>query len=181
MEILDIVDKDGKPTGETVERAQAHREGIWHRTAHVWIARKKNGKIQLLLQKRCMQKDSYPGCYDISSAGHVPAGTDYLPSALRELKEELGVTAKEEDLVSCGMIRKEADTQFRGEPYHDRQVSQVYLLWLDWDEDAFTVQEEEIESVRWMDYAQCRGMVLENSLPNCIIMEELELLGRHMA
>ncbi len=33
------------------------------------------------------EKDSFAGCYDISSAGHIPAGQDYLESALRELKE----------------------------------------------------------------------------------------------
>ena len=51
MEILDVVDETGAPTGETVERAEAHREGVRHRTAHVWIARNRNGRIQLLLQK----------------------------------------------------------------------------------------------------------------------------------
>lgn len=66
MEILDVVDETGAPTGETVERTEAHREGVRHRTSHVWIARNRNGRIQLLLQKRCMQKDSFPGCYDIS-------------------------------------------------------------------------------------------------------------------
>ncbi len=39
-ELLDIVDENGKPTGETVERKTAHSEGIRHRTAHVWIVRK---------------------------------------------------------------------------------------------------------------------------------------------
>ena len=97
MEILDVVDETGAPTGETVERAEAHREGVRHRTSHVWIARNRNGRIQLLLQKRCMQKDSFPGCYDISSAGHIPAGDDYIPSAIRELKEELNVTVQESD------------------------------------------------------------------------------------
>ena len=71
MEILDIVDDNGIPTGKTVERKTAHREGIQHRTAHLWIARKKGGNIELLLQKRCMEKDSFPGCYDISSAGRT--------------------------------------------------------------------------------------------------------------
>ena len=102
MEILDVVDETGAPTGETVERAEAHREGVRHRTSHVWIARNRNGRIQLLLQKRCMQKDSFPGCYDISSAGHIPAGGEFASSALRELKEELGITAEEKDLIVCG-------------------------------------------------------------------------------
>ena len=181
MEILDIVDEEGKPTGETVDREQAHREGVLHRTSHVWIARNKNGRIQLLLQKRSMQKDSFPGYYDISSAGHIPAGDDYVQSALRELKEELGVTVKEEDLINCGQVQKQVDTEFGGVPYHDRQISCVFLLWLDQEEEEFNLQEEEVDSVRWMDYAQCRGMVAADTLPNCIIMEELNMLEGHFA
>ena len=45
--------------------------------------------------------------------------------------------------------------------------------------EEFELQTEEIESVRWMDYAQVRGMVASDTLPNCIIMEELDLIERH--
>ncbi len=41
IELLDICDEQGNPTGETVERDIAHRDGILHRTAHVWIVRNK--------------------------------------------------------------------------------------------------------------------------------------------
>lgn len=44
MEYFDIVDEQGNPTGQTVERKQAHRNNILHRTAHVWIVRRR-GKI----------------------------------------------------------------------------------------------------------------------------------------
>ena len=101
-EYLDIVDENGDPTGEITDRETAHLKGIRHRTAHVWLLRNKNGKLQILLQKRCETKSSYPGCYDISSAGHIPAGVDYIPSAIRELSEELGVTAAPEEFIPCG-------------------------------------------------------------------------------
>lgn len=52
MELLDIVDEQGIPTGETIERTLAHEQGILHRTSHVWIMREKKGRIQILLQKR---------------------------------------------------------------------------------------------------------------------------------
>ena len=45
MELLDIVDEKGNPTGETVPREVAHREGIRHRTAHVWIFRRRGGVV----------------------------------------------------------------------------------------------------------------------------------------
>ncbi len=56
MELLDIVDEKGNPTGETVPREVAHREGIRHRTAHVWIFRRRGGVVQILLQKRSDNK-----------------------------------------------------------------------------------------------------------------------------
>ena len=83
MEWLDIVDENGVPTGQVVSRQEAHRLGLRHRTSHVWIVRRREGNLQVLLQKRSEEKDSYPGCYDISSAGHIPAGADFVPSALR--------------------------------------------------------------------------------------------------
>ena len=76
-EILDIVDEKGLPTGKTVDRQTAHEKGIRHRTAHVWILRRTSSGTEILLQKRSRDKDSNPGRYDISSAGHIPAGEDF--------------------------------------------------------------------------------------------------------
>lgn len=178
MEYLDIVDESGNPTGEVIERTEAHRTGVLHRTAHVWIARRKDGRVQLLLQKRCMNKDSFPGCYDISSAGHIPTGQEYADSALRELKEELGVEIAPDELIPCGRKRLDMQGIFHGEPYLDRQISQVYLLWLDREESGFRVQQEEIDSVMWMDFSACKQAVVQMSIPNCINIQELELLEK---
>ena len=99
MEFLDIRDKNGNPTGEVKERSLVHADGDIHGTSHVWIVRKnEKGSYDLLLQKRSENKDAFPGCYDISSAGHLPAGQDYLSSALRELEEELGIHAEPVEL-----------------------------------------------------------------------------------
>ena len=156
MELLDIVDANGIPTGAVIDRETAHREGIRHRTAHLWLLRRREGQVQVLLQKRSMEKDSYPGCYDISSAGHIPAGADFIPSALRELREELGLQARPEELILCGVRRFEYEV----EP------------------EALTLQKEEVERVDWMDYDRCVQGVSEGSFPNCIRMDELEML-RH--
>lgn len=179
MEIFDIVDDNGIPTGETIERGLAHRTGAQHRTAHVWIARKKGQDTELLLQKRCHDKDSFPDCYDISSAGHIPAGVDYIPSALRELKEELGIEADAGDFIDCGISRIEFHGHFHGEEFFDRQVSRVFLLWLDKEAEDFYVQKEEIESVTWMEFEACRDAVVNMTIPNCIDLKELNMLKKH--
>lgn len=68
-EYLDVIDDNGNLTGEMVDREVAHRDGIRHRTSHLWLLRKKDGALQILLQKRSADKPSFPNCYDISSAG----------------------------------------------------------------------------------------------------------------
>ena len=64
MEFFDITDDNGIPTGETVNRSEAHEKGIPHRTAHIWIAKKEGNGYQVLLQKRSSEKESFPGMYD---------------------------------------------------------------------------------------------------------------------
>ena len=180
-EFIDIVDQNGQPTGKSIDREIAHAEGIWHRTAHVWIARRKHGAIEILLQKRAEHKSSFPGCYDISSAGHIPAGDDYKESALRELEEELGIQAEEKDLIYCGDRKVIWDDSFFGKPFHDRQHSRVFLLWLDLEETAFCVDPEEVEHVRWMNFEECYHAVENNLLKTCISLEELRIIQRAWA
>ena len=175
-EMLDLVNEQGDPIGRAVPRSEAHRLGLRHRTSHVWLVRRKNGVLEVLLQKRSDEKDSFPGCYDISSAGHIPAGQGFVDSALRELKEELGVTAQPQDLILCGQRSFQFSAVFHGKPFKDNQVSNVYALWLDREEEAFVLQEEEVSGVRWMDFADCVSAVRENRISHCIYMEELELL-----
>ncbi len=173
-ELLDIVDEDGQPTGKTVDREVAHRDGIRHRTSHVWLVRKGPTRaLEVLLQKRASGKDAFPGCWDISSAGHIPAGDDWVTSALRELKEELGVVAKPKDLHCVGKHKVESDGIFHGRPFHNRQVSAVFILPLDKPEEEFVLQTSEIEAVRWMDINECLRAVENKAMPNCISVSEL--------
>ena len=174
-EYLDVVDENGMPTGQTVERSVAHREGFPHRTSHLWLVRRREGRIQVLLQKRAMTK-SFPGCYDISSAGHIPAGQDFCPSAIRELREELGLTADESELITCGDMKIVWDDVFFGIPYHDRQYTRVLLLWADVDEDQMTLQKEEVDGVLWIDLQECMERVAAGTIQNCISPEELKLV-----
>ena len=162
MEYFDVCDERGLPTGEIVERSTAHSKGILHRTAHVWIIRESEGRWQVLLQKRSENKDSYPGMYDTSSAGHIPAGTEPQDSALRELKEELGITAKKEQLKRIGTFRTEYEEVFHGEPFHDNEVISVYVYSEPVDPDQLVLQESEVEEVRYFDLREayeeaCKG------------------------
>ena len=55
----------------------------------------------------------------------------------------------------------------------------VYLMWMDRPAEKFVVQREEIESVMWMEYQAVRKAVTENTIPNCIDIEELDMIEKH--
>ncbi len=174
MEYLDIVDDNGEPTGHIVERKIAHREGILHRTAHLWLLRRKDGQTEVLLQKRSENKSSFPGCFDISTAGHIPAGCDYVESAIREAKEELGVDLDPRDLHETGKRFVRCDDSFFGVPFHDRQISKFFYAFCDKDEGDFVLQKEEVAAVVWMKLDDALTAVETNAIPHCIFLGELQ-------
>ena len=178
MEMFDVLNEDGTPTGFIKERGVAHREGALHRTAHVWIARPndKSG-YDILLQKRSACKDSHPGCYDISSAGHIPAGDSPMESAVRELEEELGIKATQEQLQPFGIQDIYYEGEFHGKPFRDNQKSLLYLYKEPVDTDTIRLQESEIESVIWMDYAEVLKAIRDNSIKHCMYEDEFMKLG----
>jgi isopentenyl-diphosphate delta-isomerase type 1 len=91
-EMLEIVDSDGNVTGRA-PRSEVHgNPALIHRVVHVLVFDRRG---RLLLQKRSPQKDVAPGKWDTSVGGHVNPGEDIRDAALREAKEELGVTGVE--------------------------------------------------------------------------------------
>ena len=159
LEFVDIVDEYGKPTGETVERGKAHSEGIRHRTAHVWIIRRNGKQTEVLLQKRSLKKDSFPGQFDTSSAGHIQAGDEPLDSALRELREELGITADKEELRFVDTFKIQYETEFYGKMFRDNEIAFVFIYEKPIDISELILQEEELDAVEWFEleyvYEQC--------------------------
>ena len=175
-EYLDIVDEEGNPTGKTIDRELAHKDGILHRTAHVWVVRKGTDGYEILLQKRSMEKDSFPGLYDTSSAGHIPAGADYVESAIRELSEELGIKAKPDELTYAGIFRIRYEKEFHGRIFKDNEVTKVYVYMEPVDVERLTLQESEVEEVRWFKLNEVAEEIKTSRKRFCVPSEGLGIL-----
>ena len=182
MEYLDIVNEAGEPTGETISRDAAHRDGVRHRTAHVWVVRRRDGKTEILLQKRSMEKESFPGLYDTSSAGHIPAGQEPAASALRELSEELGIEAAPEDLAYAGMFRIRYDDVFHGRPFRDNEVTRVYVYTRPVDTGRLARQAGEVDEARWFGLDEVWDEVAgrKDRRRFCMSLEGLNTLRRFL-
>lgn len=143
-EAVDVFDRGDCPTGNIVPKKQAHEQGLWHRSAHVWIY---NYQGDILMQKRAAAKDTFPGLWDISVAGHISAGETPLGGALREIREEIGTEARPDELEYLTTIHMEYPYPQRG--WINREHCYVYLMKKNLDPNKLTLQKEEVEAVRF--------------------------------
>ncbi|VFQ69462.1 unnamed protein product [Cuscuta campestris] len=157
IEYLDVLTKTGEKTGISKPRGEVHRDGDYHRAVHVWIYAESTQ--ELLLQRRADCKDSWPGQWDISSAGHISAGDSSLVSAVRELQEELGVTLPKDAFELIFEFLQECvinDGTYINNEYNDVYlVTTIYPIPM----DAFTLQESEVSAVKYISYQDYRSLL----------------------
>ena len=180
MEVIDICDEKGFPTGSTIDRDIAHRDGILHRTAHVWVVRENPNGYDILLQKRSMEKESFPGLYDTSSAGHIPAGQEPIDSALRELKEELGITAQPSELSYAGIFRIQYEKEFHGKMFRDNEVTRVYVYQEPIEIQNLTLQVSEVDEVRRFDLEEVYKEIQVTRERFCVPSAGLQVLRDYL-
>lgn len=170
MEYVDLFDENNNPIGKIKEKQQAHEDGNFHRTAHVWII---NNKNELLLQKRSSTKKTHPNCWDISGAGHIRAKESVTEGAIRELKEELGVKATEKDLNYIATIRSTKNPK-------NMEFQYVYLLKCNKKIDEYVLEDNEVSEVKYVHFEKLEKMAEEKVEGLLIHEEELKKLFEYI-
>lgn len=173
-EYFELLDEDGNRTGRVKAREAVHRDGDLHGGSHIWVIRDvgPDGHFQVLLQRRRYDKDSFPGCLDVSSAGHMTAGETFLSTALRELEEELGIRVAEDNLIFLFKQVVGGEFEFYGQPFKNYEVNFVYLLKPEVSLEILNYQREEIEELMWMDSAEILAEIRSGNPEFCIWEEE---------
>ena len=106
----------------------------------------KNSQNQLFIQKRSKLKG---GKYGITS-GHTLPNETAEKGALREIKEEIGVTIKENEL---NLIYK---TEIKKITYN------LYYIQKEIDLSELTLQKEEVENVYWYTIEEINNLIQRN-------------------
>ncbi|KAI3792889.1 hypothetical protein L2E82_06780 [Cichorium intybus] len=147
-EHFDVLTKTGQKTGFSKPRGAVHKDGDYHRAVHVWIFAESTQ--ELLLQRRADCKDSWPGLWDISSAGHISAGDSSLISARRELQEELGLTLPNDAFELLFVFLQQSVTN--NGSFINNEFDDVYLVTTvsPIPLEAFTLQESEVSDVKYI-------------------------------
>ncbi|MFE3543220.1 NUDIX domain-containing protein [Nocardia sp. NPDC059177] len=87
-ELLAVYDATGRVTG-AAERGAVYRDGLWHASAGV-LVRSGDGE-RVYVHRRTDSKLVFAGLHDCLAGGVVDAGEDPADTAIRELREELGI------------------------------------------------------------------------------------------
>lgn len=169
-EYFDLLDENGNKTGKTKLRSEVHRDGDWHKAVHIWII---NAKGEILLQRRCAIKDSYPNMLDISSAGHLSAGEESLYGAIRELKEELGLSVKAEELQFIKTLKK--STKYTA-TFINNEFDDLYILRTNKKIEDMKFQEEEISEIFFVPYKKFKEMIKNKQADLLMHNEEFKIL-----
>lgn len=146
MELIDVLTFDGAFTGRTKSRHDIHRDGDWHRAAHLWLV-VPDGRV--LLQRRAARKDSWPLLWDVSVAGHVGAGETARDAAVREVHEELAIRVEPGELEHIGTLRFQA--LLNGGAYIENELHDIFLLRRELDLGALTLDPAEVAEVALVD------------------------------
>ncbi|HEY6139628.1 MAG TPA: NUDIX domain-containing protein [Thermoanaerobaculia bacterium] len=154
MELIDVLTPDGAPTGVTKTKAEVHRDGDWHRAAHVWIVAS-DGRF--LLQRRSLRKENYPGLWDVSAAGHLSAGETSRETAVRETFEELGLRIDARELQFIATLRESC--ALNGGTYIDNEIHDVFVVRRDVDLASLVLQDGEVDAVELVSELPRNGMV----------------------
>ncbi len=132
-EIFDVVSERDEVIGRAPRR-EVHARGLRHRAVHVLVF---NARGEVFLQKRSLKKDRQPGVWDSSSSGHVDSGENYDDTAVRELREEIGLT-----------VAAPLEKLFKIDACEETDAEFVWIYRCA-SEGPFTLHPDEIETGGW--------------------------------
>ncbi len=170
MELIDIYNAQGHPTGTVRERRAPLGEGEYRLAVGVWI---KDSENNILLTRRSPEKYFAPGKWE-NTAGHVQAGEDPLDAIVREIDEEIGVKVSKEALV------------FLGETYSGHYLGKNYGLRLEKHPEHLVLQPGETCDAKWVTPEELAAIErtgelspsVFSHLKNGYLAEFLKFIGR---
>ena len=163
-EVWEIIDINCDKTGRVIERGQPMYDGEYHRSVHVWIY---NRKGEWLISKRSPEKKTSPNVWE-ACGGAAVAGEDSLTAALRETKEELGLTLDPDKGYLFTTIIYENQ-----HPPGGSCMADVWIFSHDCPIEDIVLQPGETCDARWENSGAIRTMMTSGDFINNIYFDEL--------
>lgn len=136
MELFDVLDSNGKPTGKIAERGYQCLDNEYYLSAHVYIY---NSNNEFLLQKRSSNKKFLPDTWEILLE-HAITSENGVDTAKRGLYEEYGLDFDKSEFQYLTRIMWNA--------YH--HLTDIYFLKADIDIHKIKIQMKELSALKWV-------------------------------
>lgn len=149
MEIWDLYDREGNPTGRTASRGRPLPEGCYHIVSSV-LLRHADGSY--LVMRRDPEKPIYPGWWEASAGGAAQMGEDALACAKRELFEETGIVGENFRLVAATVSDEK------------QNLRRCFTAGTDCDKTAVTLQAGETVDFRWISGEELRREIVSGEV-----------------
>ena len=149
MELWDLYNEKRELTGLEHVRGVEIPQGFYHLAVHVWI---RNSKGEYLISRRSPERRSFPLMWECVG-GSVLKGEDSLTGALRETKEEVGLTLSPENgrLISSVVGRVIRGVEFR-------DILDIWLFPYDGPIPLEEATTKEVVEALWMSKEQIRAL-----------------------
>jgi GrpB-like predicted nucleotidyltransferase (UPF0157 family)/isopentenyldiphosphate isomerase len=157
-ELIDVLDSEGRPTGEAKQKMQILLNGDWRDVIHVWLV---NNRSDLLVQQRA-KKGLWDNLWDVSVGGGVSASEAPIDTAQRELKEELGILVSTKDLRKLGVWKMTKPLPELG--VNANEFSHTFLLLENIDVRDLSLRESEVKKVEWKKLEHVRHAIDSDKL-----------------
>lgn len=149
MELWDLYNENREKAGRELVRGETVPEGFYHLVVHVWIC---NGKDEYLISQRSVDRPTCPLMWECVG-GSVIKGEDSLSGAIRETKEEVGITLSPNDgNLMFSTVRKLVN----GVKFSD--ILDVYLFRYDGPISLNEATTNEVAQTAWMSKPQIKAL-----------------------
>ncbi|MBF9018813.1 MULTISPECIES: NUDIX domain-containing protein [unclassified Oceanispirochaeta] len=143
MEILDLYDENRTLINKKIIRGESLNPGEYHLVIHFWIY---NDLNQLLIQKRNKPPEEFGGIW-ACTGGTTIAGENSETTAIREMKEEMGIDIKKNEL-SIINTRKE-----------ENYILDVFISKWNGSIDDVVIDPEEVLDAMWISIDKLETMI----------------------
>lgn len=146
IEKRDLYDENRNLIGETIFKGEEIPEGKYIVVVLVFI---QNSEGKFLIQKRSERKN---GKY-ATTGGHPKSGENSIQGIITEVKEEIGLDIKPEDLQLYYGGKSEIEKVFWDDYYVKMDVPDI---------DKLKLQEEEVASVHWFSIEEIKDLMKQD-------------------
>src|SRR5579859_3524312 len=153
-DLIDGLTSSGLRTGDILPRTEIHRLGKYHRAVHLYLF---NARNEVLLQRRALTVDHFPGAFSISVLGHIKAGEYSSDCVKREVQEELRLNAA---LLQFDFLFSYFQEAILNETYIDRQFNDVYVTRAEIEPESLNFDRSEVSEVKFVPFDTFQEMVL---------------------